>query len=105
MDNNKIHLSENIINDLNKFEIIYNIKIFKKNTLRNNMKIINDCNRIKKKKLHELINELKIVYNNMIDTMKIKSLQQKTLEDIDNLNSIINIVTNYNMDFIEIYSN
>ena len=38
----------------------------------------------------------------MIDTMKIKSLQQKTIEDIDNLNSIINIVTNYTMDFIEI---
>lgn len=124
MDNNIIiNLSENIINDLSKFELIYNIKIFKKNNinkliLRNIIKVINDCNKIKKKKLLELSNELKILSNGIIDTEKIKFLQQNLVNDIDNLNSIINIITEaniqnnrinddnlYNMNFIEIYSN
>ena len=124
MDNNIIiNLSENIINDLSKFELIYNIKIFKKNNinkliLRNIIKVINDCNKIKKKKLLELSNELKILSNGTIDTEKIKFLQQNLVNDIDNLNSIINIITEaniqnnrinddilYNMTFIEIYSN
>ena len=80
MDNNIIiNLSENIINDLSKFELIYNIKIFKKNNinkliLRNIIKVINDCNKIKKKKLLELSNELKILSNGTIDTEKIKKL-------------------------------
>ena len=102
MDNNIIiNLSENIINDLSKFELIYNIKIFKKNNinkliLRNIIKVINDCNKIKKKKLLELSNELKILSNGIIDTEKIKFLQQNLVNDIDNLNSIINI-NNHNI--------
>ena len=57
MDNNNdtMNLSENIINELSNYELLYNIKIFKKNIinkliLRNIIKIINDCNKIKKKK-------------------------------------------------------
>ena len=110
-----MNLSENIINELSKFEIIYNINIFEKNTSENNikifkniLKIINDCNRIKKKKILELINELKIISAENIfekNILKIKLLQEKNIEDINNLNSVINIVSNYNIDFIAIYSN
>ena len=110
-----MNLSENIINELSKFEIIYNINIFEKNTSENNikifkniLKIINDCNRIKKKKILELINELKIISSENIfekNILKIKLLQEKNIEDINNLNSVINIVSNYNIDFIAIYSN
>ena len=110
-----MNLSENIINELSKFEIIYNINIFEKNTSENNikifkniLKIINDCNRIKKKKILELINELKIISGENIfekNILKIKLLQEKNIEDINNLNNVINIVSNYNIDFIAIYSN
>ena len=110
-----MNLSENIINELSKFEIIYNINIFEKNTSKNNikifkniLKIINDCNRIKKKKILELINELKIISTENIfekNILKIKLLQEKNIEDINNLNNVINIVSNYNIDFIAIYSN
>ena len=110
-----MNLSENIINELSKFEIIYNINIFEKNISENNIKIfkniikiINDCNKIKKKKILELINELKIISNENIfekNILKIKLLQEKNIEDINNLNNVINIVSNYNIDFIAIYSN
>ena len=110
-----INTSDNdtMINNLINFESIYSIKIFKKTStkmiLRNITKITNDCNKIKKKKILLLSNELKLLSNGIIDIDIIKNTQNKILEDIDNLNSIISIINIINIDendeYIEIYSN
>ena len=97
------------INELLALEKLTNINIFRKKVIqnykmRNNDNIINDCNKLKRKQLLILSSEIKLIANNcMVD--KIKYIYEKTLENIDNLNKIINIV-NYNKNqFIEEYSN
>ena len=99
-----------LINELNDLEILTNINIFKKNNIKNikirdSDKIINDCNKMKKKKVLQLSNELKHMSGGSIIVDKIKSIQNNILYDIDNLNKIIDIINQYDSNFIEIYSN
>jgi len=100
----------NFINELLILEKLSNIKIFRKKILqtyklRNNDNIINDCNKMKKKHLLILSNDIKIIANNSCIIDKIKNVYDTALDSIDNLNKIINIV-NYNKNqFIEEYSN
>jgi hypothetical protein len=107
---NKNSISEKYINELNKLESFINIKIFKKdNILRNKIKVINECNKMKKKKLLELINNLKNMVNGTIDINTLKEYHNNAIQDINNCNNIINII-NYIIEcddncYIEIYSN
>ena len=83
-----------LINELNDLEILTNINIFKKNNIKNikirdSDKIINDCNKMKKKKVLQLSNELKHMSGGSIVVDKIKSIQNNILYDIDNLNKIL----------------
>ena len=103
--------NQNNINILIELEKKTYINIFKKNKLRNFKKIINDCDKNKKRKILDLSNELRNLSNDMIDIEKIKQLHENILYDIDNLNKIINIINIINKDvsysetFIEMYSN
>jgi len=99
-----------LINELNDLEILTNINIFKKNNIktikiRNRDKIINECNKMKKKKILQLSNDLKIMSGGSIIVDKIKTIQNNIIYDIDNLNKIIDIINQYDSNFIEIYSN
>ncbi len=109
----EIHLSalpDDLTNILIDLENKYNIKIFKNNTnntfiIRNTYKIINDCNKIKKKKVLDFSNILKKISADDIDLSKIKYYQEIFNLDLINLDYIINIVSN-NMDkYIEVYEN
>ena len=100
----------NFINELLALEKLTNIHIFKKKILenykmRNNDYVINDCNKMKKKQLTILAGEIKTIANNNITIDKIKYIYEKTLNNIDNLNKIINIVNYNKKQFIEEYSN
>ena len=100
----------NFINELLALEKLTNIHIFKKKILenykmRNNENVINDCNKMKKKQLIILAGEIKTIANNNITIDKIKYIYEKTLDNIDNLNKIINIVNYNKKQFIEEYSN
>jgi hypothetical protein len=100
----------NFINELLALEKLTNIHIFKKKILenykmRNNENVINDCNKMKKKQLIILAGEIKTIANNNITIDKIKYIYEKTLDNIDNLNKIINIVNYTKTQFIEEYSN
>ena len=90
----------------------YNIKIFKKTNniinLRDCKKIIEDCLRLKKKKIIDLSNELKTMANDNIIINKVKEIQDRTNNDIIDIDNIINIVVNNiknNECYIEIYEN
>ena len=97
-------MNNDLIYKLHDLEILTNINIFKKNKIRNNNKIINECNKMKRKKILELSNELKIISHGSIIIDQIKLIHNNILYDIDNLNNIINII-NQASNFIEIYSN
>ena len=60
---------------------------------------------IKKKKILQFSNELRIMSNGSIIVDKIKSIQNNILYDIDNLDKIIDIINHFDNKFIEIYSN
>jgi hypothetical protein len=99
------------LNNLKSLESLTNIKIFKNNyIIRNKIKIINDCNKNKKKKLLELINDLKYISNRNIDIDidLLKNTQDNAMKDIVNYNNIISIVNNLssiNNNYIEVYGN
>ena len=107
-------------NKLIQLESLSNIKIFRiKNnilTLRNLQKIIYDCNKMIKKKIIELSINIKNITFDDINSIKNQCIlaHDKALYDIDNLQSIINIINNIDTTsfhlnsqkkFIEIYSN
>lgn len=112
-------MNNNIIQDgLIKLQLSCNIKIFKKNSqnkliLRDSFKIINDCNRMKKKKVLELSNELKNISNDSINTDTIKKSFQNIITLISNIDNIIiqidkmndSTIMSDNNDFIEVYMN
>ncbi len=114
-------MPEDLTNNLKNIEIKSNIKLFKKYNnilvLRDINKIIHECNKMKKKHIFELSNDLKnLCYNNDINLYKIKEVQEKTnnnIHEIDNLMNIINnddYFKNYFKNkeddiFIEIYEN
>lgn len=97
------------LNNLKYLESLTNIKIFKNNyIIRNKLKIINDCNKSKKKKLLELINDLKYISNRNIDIDLLKNTQDNAMKDIVNYSNIINIINNIssvNNNYIEVYGN
>ncbi len=101
--------------DFNNLKILENkscIKVFKKNSsnssLRDSCKIIDDCNKMKKKKLLDLSNNLKHLANSDINLNNIKILQEEFYNEINNIDHIMNIIYNYKPaeeHFIEIYGN
>jgi len=107
------------MNELINMESQYYIKIFKSrnnNTkLRNVSRIINDCNKMIRKKIIDLSTSIKNISMDVINVNDIRkectSLQEKTLYDIDNLNSIINTInsltqyTSEQSNYIEVYMN
>jgi hypothetical protein len=98
-------ISDDLINILIDLETKNNIKIFKKtNHLRETYKIINDCNKMKRKKVLDLSNILKKISNGDIELAKIKYYQDIFNLDLLNLDNIINIVSNNNK-YIETYEN
>ena len=103
--------NQNNINLLIELEKKTYINIFKKNKLRNIIKIINDCDKMKKRKVVDLSNKLRNLSGNLIDIEKLKMLYENFLDDVDNLNNIINIINIISKDilfdetFIEIYGN
>ena len=100
--------NQNNINLLIELEKKTYINILKKNKLTNIINIINDCDKMKKKKVVDLSNKLRNLSGNMIDTEKLKMLYEIFLDDIDNINNIINIINKdilLDETFIEIYGN
>jgi hypothetical protein len=97
-------LSNEMINNLIELEKKSNIKIFKKpNSLKHSFrlrdynKIIDDCNKMKKKKVYDLSSNIKndhLKTDKNIDTNKIKILCQDISTDLDILDMIIHIVLN-----------
>jgi hypothetical protein len=93
------------------------IKVFKKinsnsslkeniNRLRESCKILDDCNRMKKKKLLDLSINLKHLANGNININNIKTLQEEFYNEINNIDHIMNIIYNYKLseeNYIEIY--
>ena len=111
-------MPEDLTNELKILESKSSIKLFKKYNniliLRNINKIKDECNKMKKKNVIELSNDLKNLCNNNnnIDLYKIKDMQEKTnknIHEIDNLMNIINnneYFININREiYIEIYEN
>ena len=113
-------MNDNI--DFDNLKILENkscIKVFKKNysnsslkenvnILRDSCKILDDCNRMKKKKVLDLSNNLKHLANSEINLNNIKILQEQFYNEINNIDHIINIIYNYKPveeHFIEIYGN
>ena len=96
-----------------------NIKVFKKNNstsslkeniniLRDSCKILDDCNRMKRKKVLDLSNNLKQLAGGEISINNIKILQEQFYTEINNIDNIINIICNYKSiedHFIEVYGN
>ena len=67
---------------------------------------------LKKKYIIELSNDLKnLCYNNNIELHKIKEMQEKTNNDINEIDNLMNVINEYfnnlkqNIIFIEIYEN
>ncbi len=118
-------MPEDLTNNLKDIEIKSNIKLFKKYNniliLRDINKIKDECNKMKKKYIYELSNDLKnLCYNNDINLYKIKEVEEKTnknIHEIDNLMNIINndeyfkndfnknLTNNQDIIFIEVYEN
>ena len=106
---------KNEMNNLIRLSNQSNINIFKKNKnnwiLRDKRIILDECEKMKKRKLKILsknINEFTKKKN--IKTNDIKDIQSKTTNDLENIDTIIDIVSNNsdledNNYFIEVYSN
>jgi hypothetical protein len=107
-------IPEDLNNNLKIFESKNNIKIFKKynniSILRDINKIKDECNRLKKKIVIELSNDLKNLCVNEIDLNKIKEIQQKNNNNIQEIDDLMNIINDHSFFkrediFIEIYGN
>ena len=111
-------MNYNFMDELFILESLTNINIFKKKNedlgkikeckLRDSNRIIKDCHKMKQKKILNLSHDLKTMSGGAITIDKIKTIHEKTVHDIDNLDKIIDIM-NYNFvscnEFIEVYSN
>ena len=107
-------MPEDLNNNLKIFESKNNIKIFKKynniSILRDINKIKYECNRMKKKIVIELSNDLKNLCISDIDLYKIKELQDKNNNNIQEIDNLMNIINDHDFFkqkdiFIEVYSN
>jgi hypothetical protein len=112
MELSETNLSDDLLNILIDLENKNNIKIFKKNSnssnnmiIRDTYKIINDCNKMKKKKVLDLSNLLRKISAGDIELSQIKYYQEIFNLDLFNLDNIINIISNNNNKYIEIYEN
>jgi hypothetical protein len=100
MHNPKIvssEMPEDLIYNLKILESKNNIKLFKKYNnifiLRDINKIKQECNKIKKKIIIDFSNDLKHLSLDNIELNKLKDIQNKTnnnIQEIDNLMNIIN---------------
>uniref|UniRef100_A0A6C0J3Q5 Uncharacterized protein n=1 Tax=viral metagenome TaxID=1070528 RepID=A0A6C0J3Q5_9ZZZZ len=89
------------------------INVLKKNNnkwvLRDKRKIINDCNKMKKKIIRNFSTNLKnLSLKDNIKSTDLADINNKNIYDIDNIDTIINLINNnsdYNPDYIEFYSN
>lgn len=109
-NNYSIDLSQDNIEYLIKLSTYTNINIFKKKKnkwiLKDRRIIVNECNKMKKKKIKNLSNDLKNKSTNEIKVDEIKDINNKTISDIDNIDSIIDIIKNHDTEeYIEFYSN
>jgi hypothetical protein len=87
-----------------------NIKIFRKNrdkwVFRDKRKIVKDCYRVKQQKVKDLSNNLKKISTGHIQNNKIKEINEKTLSDINSIDTIIDAFNNDSDDeYIEVYRN
>lgn len=110
-------MPEELTNNLKSLEKKNNIKLFKKYNniliLRNLNKIKDECNRMKKKFIIELSNDLKNISNNNINLNIIKEIQEKANNNINEIDILINLINeneyfnNLNNEdlFIEVYGN
>jgi hypothetical protein len=98
-----------IINNLVSFSNKNNIKLFKKNNiLKKPNKLIELCNKIKRKKILELSLKLKLLSSKIIELDKIKLLQEEINNEIKEIDEVIILLNNniiYDDKFIEIYNN
>jgi esterase/lipase len=102
--------NENYLDKLKELSKFADVNLFKKKKnnwiLKDTRIIMNECNKLKKKKIKDYSTNLKQISNdNIISSEKIKKINNKVITDIDTLDSIINIVQNNDESFIEVYSN
>ena len=102
--------NDNYLEKLKELSKFADVNLFRKKKnnwiLRDTRIIMNECNKLKKKKIKDYSTNLKQISNeNNISTDKIKKINNKVITDIDTLDSIINMVQNNDDDFIEVYSN
>ena len=104
---------DNDINDLINLSKKSKINILKKNNskwvLLDKRKILNDCNKMKKKIIRNFSTNLKnLSLKEDIPTKELKDINNKNISDITNIDTIINIINNKSEnenDYIEIYTN
>ncbi len=106
---------DDLTNELKYLGNKSNIKLFKKCNqdwiLRDYKKIIEDCNKMKRKKIIDLSNYLKNISYGNIELNIIKNKQDKIYSDIIDIDNIINIISNNinlldsNEKYIEVYEN
>ena len=100
------------LNNLKKLANESNINLFKKNknnwVLRDKRIIVDECNKMKKRKIKKMSTNIKsISQKSDIKTENIKKINSQTLSELENLDTIINLLTNSDDtdNYIEIYSN
>ena len=111
MDNEEIPKKK--LKNLIKLSNESNINIFKKNrnnwVLRDKRIIVDECIKMKKKRIKNLSTNLKnLTLEDNIKLDKVKKYQNDTNSELDNLDTIIGILTNSENEldnYIEIYSN
>ena len=104
-------IPDDLTNDLKIIENKSHIKLFKKYNnifvLRDYDKILNECNKMKKKIIIDYSNDLKNLCCNNIELNKIKEMQEIINNNIYEIDKLINIIINLKLgeNFIEIYEN
>lgn len=100
------------LKNLKKLADETNINLFKKNknnwVLRDKRIIVDECNKMKKKTIKNMSTNIKnISHDKNIKTENIKKINSQTLSELENLDSIINLLTNSDdtNNYIETYSN
>lgn len=106
------NLSEEQNKCLIELENKYKIKLFKKKNdyvmLRNNLMIIEECNKIKKKKLLDYAHYIKLYASQLYGDIKsFMEMQENIKTNLIDLDAIINMINNNinNEQFLEIYEN
>lgn len=108
MTNNEI--SQNDLKNIIKISDSNNIKIFRKNrdkwVFRDKRKIVKDCYRVKQQKVKDLSNNLKQISTGIVNSNKIKEINEKTINEINSIDTIIEAFnTDSDNEYIEVYRN